>query len=880
MANNIRVADLELQISSNTTSAVDGISRLIEKLGQLKQVSSDGLGLNKLAKQFTNFNASVQALDLSKLKDLKDILSSIGSIGAIGSIQASISTPKVDNSIASGETATNIEKTSNATEKLTEDLEDMQKASSQIKSIDLPIQNLESTKYATQELENLAAKAKELSDTNLAQQVDRWNYALQSTDKTISLLQKKIATIKGKIVSETDEVKLNNLNLQLQAINDRIANLQNKQINIKTNIANKLKETNKESQKTNKELKNTEKQAYKSATAIGKFVKSIGRIALYRAIRSLIKGIVSAFKTGTQNLYQFDKEFNGTFSQAMDKISSSAQNIKNSLAVAFAPLVESLAPAIERVSDLFLQFGNTVSKVAAKVNGKSTYTKATKSVKEYQDSLESAKKSTMGFDELNIIDKGDDVASMFEEVDLEDNLSESEDSLANLFTLIKEIADIIKTDILPFIKDVLGSVLKELVPVLQFVGKLIKYIVSVVGQILNSDEASGIITTLSNVIQSVVRVLDSAMPTIKTIIEIIAKVLQKIIGFLNRIANNGINKIENAASTILTLIDGILGIVDIILDLLDPILDIITEIIEIVTTLVDSILVAIKPILEGIFDVLNPIVRILVDLVASAIKPIAPILQLICGLISDVLAPILEKVGVFVKPLLEFIGTALQGILGWVSGIAEWFNNGITDAIQGVVLVWKAFFSLFSGDTEKIKEAWSKVGDHIHGVWSRLWDGKKSIFCKILNGIITGFEKFVNALIDAVNWVGDKLNKVREVIGLPSLKSIEHVAFNKISYATGGYDIPRGQLFVANEMGAEMVGSMDGKTAVANNQQIVEGIKQGVYDAILSASSIGGTDKQINLALYLDGRQIKAEMDRLSQSKGASISTGGLVYYG
>jgi hypothetical protein len=68
-----------------------------------------------------------------------------------------------------------------------------------------------------------------------------------------------------------------------------------------------------------------------------------------------------------------------------------------------------------------------------------------------------------------------------------------------------------------------------------------------------------------------------------------------------------------------------------------------------------------------------------------------------------------------------------------------------------------------------------------------------------------------------------------------------------IDYKAGGGFLDRGQMFVANEMGAEMVGSMDGKTAVANNEQIVEGIKRGVMEAMQSSSQtfklqIGSTE--------------------------------------
>ena len=50
-------------------------------------------------------------------------------------------------------------------------------------------------------------------------------------------------------------------------------------------------------------------------------------------------------------------------------------------------------------------------------------------------------------------------------------------------------------------------------------------------------------------------------------------------------------------------------------------------------------------------------------------------------------------------------------------------------------------------------------------------------------------------------------------------------------YATGRYDIPDGQLFLARESGPEMVGRMGSHTTVANNEQIVQGISYGVESA-------------------------------------------------
>ena len=80
--------------------------------------------------------------------------------------------------------------------------------------------------------------------------------------------------------------------------------------------------------------------------------------------------------------------------------------------------------------------------------------------------------------------------------------------------------------------------------------------------------------------------------------------------------------------------------------------------------------------------------------------------------------------------------------------------------------------------------------------------------------------------------------------GTKVLESIKHTAWDltpigalinlgkKIfGFADGGFP-DAGQLFIAREAGAEMVGSLGGHTAVANNDQIVEGIREGVEAAM------------------------------------------------
>jgi len=72
-------------------------------------------------------------------------------------------------------------------------------------------------------------------------------------------------------------------------------------------------------------------------------------------------------------------------------------------------------------------------------------------------------------------------------------------------------------------------------------------------------------------------------------------------------------------------------------------------------------------------------------------------------------------------------------------------------------------------------------------------------------------------------------------------------------FADGGFP-EEGQLFIANEAGPEMVGSMGGKTTVANNEQIVNGIKEGVYSAVLAANS--QNKSKLSGDVYLYGEKV------------------------
>lgn len=94
------------------------------------------------------------------------------------------------------------------------------------------------------------------------------------------------------------------------------------------------------------------------------------------------------------------------------------------------------------------------------------------------------------------------------------------------------------------------------------------------------------------------------------------------------------------------------------------------------------------------------------------------------------------------------------------------------------------------------------------------------------------------------------------------------------TFATGGFPTA-GSMFIAGEAGAELVGNIGGRTAVANQDQITEGIAQAVYNAMMSANQSGGNQ---NINLFIDGKQVNAAVEKAKREKGTSIMTGGLIY--
>ncbi len=126
------------------------------------------------------------------------------------------------------------------------------------------------------------------------------------------------------------------------------------------------------------------KGAVKQFTGLGAAFK---RILFYRMIRTVIKDIGAAFKTGLDNLYQYSTLMGTTFAGSMDRLATSALYLKNSLGAMVSPIINALAPAVDFLIDKFVALLNVINQVIALFTGAGTWNKAAKYPTKYAEAV-------------------------------------------------------------------------------------------------------------------------------------------------------------------------------------------------------------------------------------------------------------------------------------------------------------------------------------------------------------------------------------------------------------------------------------------------------------------------------------------------------------
>lgn len=228
------------------------------------------------------------------------------------------------------------------------------------------------------------------------------------------------------------------------------------------------------------------------------------------------------------------------------------------------------------------------------------------------------------------------------------------------------------------------------------------------------------------------------------------------------------------------------------------------------------------------------------------------------GSVSQTFEDVFYDIGVLASGTWETIKIIWGIVSDWfdtnvIQPVASFFS-GLWDGISSwAIKSWNKISTVFSGIA-----AWfdANVIRPIVGFFTDLWTDITVIFGKvvgffkgIINGVLSGLNSAISYAFGGINSI---LRSIRgfSIAGFTPFSGLREISVPQIPMLADGGFVDQGQLFIAREAGAEMVGSIGRRTAVANNDQIVEGIATATRE---------GNEDLIN-ALYAVAQQIIAEM--------------------
>lgn len=583
-------------------------------------------------------------------------------------------------------------------------------------------------------------------------------------------------------------------------------------------------------------------------------IRALGRIAMYRTFRVIVSSIAKGFKEGTENAYQWAKAVGNNLAPSMDSIATSSLYMKNSLGAMASPLIQAVAPAIEFVINKFVDLLNVANQVISKLLGHSTWTKAVRVPKEFaeatdkgmKDATKSAKefqKQLMGFDEINNItdNKGSagsggsgsgggvSATDMF----TQESISNEASDIAKMLADAWENADFTK------------------------VGKVVAEKLNSALESLDWDKIKG---TVKKIAQSIATFLNG----------FIENTDWKLVG--QTISDAFLTALELASTFIKSLNVQSIG---------KAVVDLITGI-------------KWKELLVKAFETLGAVAGGLAGLVAGAIKEVLSKVADYCdfdgkGVIGGIANGISKALGGLTKTIGEVVTAFIDGFVG---GFSDFKGDGVVSKI------WTAIKESFASRKEKALEIDFKP-KKLSELWSEVkadWGEKKSLTVQIGKTWKSTWKEWIGAnwsehtLLVSIkrkwneSWSSWKAShwgtkvltaklKITSVVKQVGMKFANLLSGVPSAYAQGGFP-DTGQLFLARESGPEMVGKMGSQNAVANNRQIVDGISQGVYNAMRMAGA--GNNANVNVVLEGDAKGLFKAVQK--EAKSYTAKTGSYAF--
>lgn len=235
-------------------------------------------------------------------------------------------------------------------------------------------------------------------------------------------------------------------------------------------------------------------------------------------------------------------------------------------------------------------------------------------------------------------------------------------------------------------------------------------------------------------------------------------------------------------------------------------------------------------------------------------------------LIDSLVSGLLSGVSFLITPLTTIGDNIIDAIFPDASSIGE-----LCEKTFGAITNW-----LQNNFAKDFQEVWSRLTFFLEGFWEGFTLIPKTainLLIGLLNGTVQAMEDALNFVIGGINALSVDIPDWVPGAGGETLGfNIPELSFDEIPMLkTGGF--PEDGLFFANR--TELVGKFsNGKTAVANNAQIVSGIEQGVRNAmyeVLSNGDLGGKETIIHNHIALDGREIAQNTNKFNANNGTQI---------
>nr|DAN36816.1 MAG TPA: minor tail protein [Caudoviricetes sp.] len=648
-------------------------------------------------------------------------------------------------------------------------------------------------------------------------------------------------------------------------------------------------------------------------TNLGKqFQRAIFYSLLYNAAYKLISSITKAFQDGFTNMYGYSKAFAGKFAQSMDSLATSALYLKNSLASAFAPLVNQLAPVIDTLIEKVATLLNYVAQLMAALSGQSTYTKAIKAATEFGESTNEAAKSlksfTAGFDELNVFEKNSgsgngantpDFASMFEEAQVDSKIAAVAKKLKDIFGWVEDHLTIIKNAAIAagaaFLAWKIASLftknLKDLLSVVLTIGGATLFVTEGFDAWQNGvnwENLTGMLTGVGLLIAGLAIPFGTVGAAVGALLGGIGML---VVGF-----HDWITAGELTTQTF-WLLEAAIGAVGVALGVLIGWPAVVVAAVAAAALAIYHYWDEIKAFFINLWEEIKVVCSTMAEWVnVNVVIPVANFFMTLGTNIS-----------------LFFSNAWTQICTLWVTA-GEWFSvNVITPVSTFFSNLGTNISNYFIASWTKIKTQWAVVTTWfqttiitptqtafdsmctaVGGFFTALWEKITGVFAGagawfqtnvvdaitfgfryLVNGAIGLIEGMLNGIVQALNWVISKVNSVLSVFGRNGIEYLSEVKIDRL--ADGGF-VDEGQLFIAREAGAEMVGAMGRRTAVANNDQIVEGISAGVSvanDGVIAAIyALLNVVEEKDFSVNIGDNQIGESYDRYVLNRGVRVSSG------